>query len=438
MIVSLFPTAAIEMDPQDLNAETPETPAATKPNDWWADAILTAGFVACTAVAVGWIYPPLTADEPAPARKSALTSPTTVSEDSRFGVWTSPVDSHRIRTAKLASSGIYAARITFSVDYRTAEGIVVAGALGEYSATASLQDGNRGQAVENDHSCQVQFEWVTPEELKVVHKGPCGEPANIAGEGMLTGSYRKTGPHAQPSIARSDCSKLRFNEEKLFCAEPGLGVAKEVTAAIFSEAAAALRTMNPADGGIFDSAENAWQKEIRRVCLAAESSPENPNEGKAACFTQSFDARMNWLRLHTGLIRLAQFAARTPTAMTRYSDALARYMDAHGALSLYLPMFTKRLRSILPSQEAEEFEEAMAHRGPRDGLFQSGCGSLGCDQHEAAFEINPETGSVTVAVRKGQRISVYSLEGESADLPAGVEQWLQARSTRVREINYKP
>lgn len=436
------------MDPQDLTVEThaaevPEEPGGrhvTPAGDWWADAILTAGFLACTAVAVGWVAPPVGADPASvpPSRKSALTSPTTVTEDSRFGVWTSNVDNHRIRTAKLASSGIYAARVTFSVDYRTSEGFVVPGAFGEYSATALLQDGNRGQALENDHSCQVQFEWISPEELKVVQKGPCGEPGNIAGEGMFTGSYRKTGPHVQPAPVRPDCAKLRSAEDKLFCAEPALGVAKEVTAAIFQEAANALRSANPADIGTFDAAEAAWQKEIRRVCLAAESSPDNPNDGKSSCFTQSFDARMNWLRLHTGLIRLAQFAAKTPTAMTRYSEALAGYMDAHGALSLYLPMFTKRMRSILPEKEAEEFEEAMAHRGPRDGLFQSGCGALGCDQHEAAFEINPETGSVTVALRKGPRISVYSLEGESADLPAGVEQWLQARSTRVREINYKP
>lgn len=430
------------MEPQELTVDLQEDgnpiQNTTPKNDWWADLILAAGFLACTAVAVGWVSPPIEPATTAPPRKSSLTSPTTVSEDSRFGVWTSPVDAHRIRTAKLASSGIYAARVTFSVDYRTAEGFVVPGAFGEYSATALLQDGNRGQALENDHSCQVQFEWVTPDELKILQKGPCGEPANIAGEGMFTGSYRKTGPHSQPSPARPDCTKLRSAEEKTFCSEPALAVAKEVTAAIFTEAAATVRAVNPADIPTFDAAETAWQKEIRRVCLAVESAPENPNEAKAACFAQSFDARMNWLRLHTGLIRLAQFAARTPTAMTRYADALAVYMDAHGALSLYLPMFTKRLRSILPEKEAEEFEEAMAHRGPRDGLFQSGCGALGCDQHEAAFEINPETSSVTVALRKGPRISVYSLEGESADLPAGVEQWLQARSTRVREINYKP
>jgi hypothetical protein len=434
------------MDPQlpqsdaSVTAELPATTAGPVITDWWADAILFAGFLACTAIAVGWVDAPLAnpTRQAAPARKSSLTSPTQVSEDSRFGIWTSPVDSHRIRTAKLTSSGIYAARVTFSVDYKTSEGIVVPGALGEYSATALLQDGNRGQAVENDHSCVVQFEWVTPEDLKVVQKGPCGEPANVAGEGMFTGSYRKTGPPAQPAIVRPDCTKLRSNEEKLFCSEPALGVAKEVTAAIFSEAATALRGMNPNDGATFDAADGAWQKEIRRVCLAAESSPENPNEGKAACFTQSFDARMNWLRLHTGMIRLAEFAAKTPNAMNRYAEALAGYMDAHGALSLYLPMFTKRLRSILPPKEAEEFEDAMAYRGPRDGLFQSGCGALGCDQHEAAFEITPETGSVTVALRKGPRIFVYSLEGESADLPNGIEQWLEARSTRVREINYRP
>ena len=101
-------------------------------------------------------------------------------------------------------------------------------------------------------------------------------------------------------------------------------------------------------------------------------------------------------------------------------------------------MFSKRMRSILPAREASEFEDALAHRGPRRGLFQSGCGLMGCDQQEAAFEIDPETGSFTIAVRKGPIIAVYSLEGESAELPRGVESWLEARTSRVREINYRP
>jgi hypothetical protein len=424
------------MDPE--NPATEDNAAAR--SDRWADAVLLLGFLSCTAVAMGWVDPPVFATAPAsPSRKSAFTSPTTVaSEDPRFGVWTSVIDSHRIRTAKLASSGIYAARATFSIDYKTSVGIAIPGALGEYSATALLQDGNLAQALEGDHTCQVQLSWITMEELKIVQKGLCGEPGNLAADGILSGTYRKTGPYAQPAIQPVDCSKLRSLEDKLFCAEPALSVAKEVTAAIYEDASAALRSINPSDGPNFDAADIAWQKEIRKVCLAAESSPDNPYEGKAACFSQSFDARMNWLRLHTGLIRLAQSAPRNPAALDRYSNALASYMDAHGALALDLPMFTKRLRSILPSHESAGFEEAMEHRGPREGLFQSGCGSLGCDQQEAAFEIEPATGSFTVAVRKGPRISVYSLEGESAELPSGVREWLESRATRVREIQYLP
>lgn len=423
------------MDPEELSTTEPQTPPSAK-RDWWADAVLLLGFASCTAIAVGWVEPPIGSALLSPhSRKSAFTSPTTVAtEDARFGVWTAEIDSRRIRTAKIVSSGIYAARVTFSIDFRTAAGVIVSGAIGEYSATALLQDGNRGQALENDHSCQVQFEWLTSGELKVLQKGPCGPPSNLASEGVFSGSYRKTGPLPPPSISKPDCTHSKTVEDKLFCAEPVLHIAREVTAAIFTEAVAALRTVNPEDGSGFESADVAWQKEIRRVCLASDSSVE----GKVACFTQSYDARMNWLRLHTGLIRLAQFAAKTPDAVNRYAEALGSYMDSHGALALYLPMFTKRMRSILPAQEAPEFEEAMAHRGNRDGLFQSGCGSMGCDQQEAAFEINPETGSFTIAIHKGPKISVYSLEGESADLPRGIQAWLEARQTRVREISYRP
>jgi hypothetical protein len=101
-------------------------------------------------------------------------------------------------------------------------------------------------------------------------------------------------------------------------------------------------------------------------------------------------------------------------------------------------MFSKRLRGILPAKESEIAEVAMTNRGPRSGVFQSGCGPLGCDQQEGAFEINPKTNSATVAVRQAGRITVYSFEGESVELPQRLREWLEQRTDRVREIVYKP
>ncbi len=428
--------------------EVPVLPPRPKSNmDWVADLVLVFGFICCAGVAVGWIEPPFSAGASAAGRvlvreASAATGGISIpADDPRFGTWSAPFagNSKWLRTAKVSSAGVHGVRVSLTVDYLANGGTPVPGVLGEYYATALLQQDGKGQSSES--GCQIQVEWSENGSTFLVRqKGPCGEASNLATDGMFTGSYRKQA--SPPPIAAAapppECAKPRTAEEKLFCKDPALRVAKEVTAAVMADAAAALRTANPELNAEFDQADKQWQAEIRRVCLAAESSPDDPDAGKSACFSQSYDARMNWLRLHTGLLHLASAAARDEALMDRYSDALGSYSDTYGALALQLPMFSKRLRGILPAKESEIVEVALTHRGPRSGLYQSGCGPLGCDQQEGAFEINPKTNSATVAVRQAGRITVYSFEGESAELPRRLREWLEQRTDRVREIVYKP
>jgi hypothetical protein len=419
---------------------------STKPqpqrSDWFADVILILGFVGCAGVAMGWVDPPFGATANTPpkiATTPSLTESTTPVQDPRFGTWVSPISntSKWIRTVKLSPAGAIGARATFTVDYVAEGGVPIAGALGEYTTTALIQQDGRGQAGDSEHLCQIQLEWIES-RLQVQHKGPCGEAGNMAADGSFSGVYQKTEQRSQQEAPVRDCTKLRTAEEKLFCKDPVIRVARELNAAIFADAAASVHMTAPEESPGFEQADRTWQGEIRRVCLAAESSPDNPDEGKSACFSQSYEARMNWLRIHTSLIHLARFAEKDRAGVPRYAEALASYADAYGALAMQLPMLTRRLRPIIPPQEAQWLEEGLYHRGPRNGLFQSGCGTLGCDQHEAAFEINPETNSVTAALRRGSKIVVYSLEGEAAELPRGVHGWLEQRTGVVREIVYKP
>ena len=148
---------------------------------------------------------------------------------------------------------------------------------------------------------------------------------------------------------------------------------------------------------------------------------------------------MGWLRLHTGLIHLADAASKNPTsAMTRYSEALASYLDTYGSQSLQLPMLAQTLRTIMSPKDLQAVDEALTHRGPRHGLFQKGCGPQGCESSEAAFEVDPESNQVTVAIRRGSRIDVFSLAGESQALPSGIHGWLEERTSSVHQIVYKP
>lgn len=419
--------------------------------DWVADVFLGFGFLCTAGVAVGWLAPPFGAVAGGPngfavknegAAEAASRGVAASPDDPRLGTWSSPVEGNKrwTRTAKISSAGVYGARVTLTMDYVSSSGAVVPGVLGEYYATALLQQDGRGQAAEG--GCQVQLAWAeNASALEIRHKGPCGDAANLAPEGLFSGNYRKqaaAAPASSPSALPAGCEKLKTLEDKLFCKDPALAVAREVTAAVFADAAAVVRQSYPEAAAQFEEGDRQWQAEVRKVCLAAEGSPDDPLAGKSACFSQSFDARSNWLRLHTGIVHLAKYAAQVEAVAERYSDALGNYANSYGSLALQLPMFSRRLQPVLPAKESEALDTAMGNRGPRGGLFQSGCGPLGCDQQEGAFELNPATGSATVALRQASKITVYSLEGESAPLPERLNAWLEQRTSRVHEITYKP
>lgn len=414
--------------------------------DWVADVVLGFGFLCCAGVAVGWLSEPFSGSTSIRREGAAEAASRGVSvspDDPRFGTWSSPAGagSRWIRTAKISSAGMYGARVTLTLDYlSTSSETVVPGVLGEFYVTALMQQDGKAQALEG--GCQVQLEWASDgSSLQVRHKGPCGDVANLAPDGLFTGEYRKASPGASPTHTATpapDCGKLKSLEDKLFCKDPALNVAREVTAAVFSDGVAVLRQFQPEAVAQFEAGDKQWQVEVRKVCLATEGTPDDPLSAKSACFSQSYDARSNWLRLHTGLVHLAAAAAKDEAVAERYSDALGNYANTYGALALQLPMFAKRLQPIFPASESELLDAAMANRGPRGGLFQSGCGPQGCDLQEGAFELNPATGSATVALRQASKITVYSLEGESAPLPDRLNSWLEQRTSRVKDIVYKP
>lgn len=415
--------------------------------DWVADVVLGFGFLCCAGVAVGWLSEPFSGSTSIRREGAAEAASRGVSvspDDPRFGTWISPAGdgSRWIRTAKISSAGMYGARVTLTMDFVSSiTETVVPGVLGEFYVTALMQQDGKGQAVEG--GCQVQLEWASDgSALKIRHKGPCGDVANLAPDGLFSGEYRKASPSPGPARAASpaaaDCSKLKSVEDKLFCKDPALRVAREVTAAVFADSLSVLRQNHPEAVSQFEAGDKQWQGEVLKVCLATEGTPDDPLAAKSACFSQSYDARSNWLRLHTGLVHLAAAVAKDESVGERYSDALGNYANTYGTLALQLPMFARRLQPIFPASESEALDTAMANRGPRGGLFQSGCGPQGCDLQEGAFEMNPSTGSATVALRQASKITVYSLEGESAPLPDRLNAWLEQRTSHVKDIIYKP
>jgi hypothetical protein len=332
---------------------------------------------------------------------------------------------------------VHAFRAAFTINYVAANGVPVAGVLGDYSANLLLQSDGKAQANDSEQVCQIQAEWPDEGTLRVRQKGMCGEASDLIADNALTGSYQKTSEPPPQQAAHQDCSQIPASkiEDKLFCADPALRTAREVTGAVYADALANLRLRYPEQAAEFEAANQQWQGEVRRVCLATQTTPEDPDGAKLTCFGQSYDARMNWLRLYTGLLHLSADPEKGPQ---RYADALAGYADSFGAQALRLPMFAKRMLPILPAAEAAELDVAMTHRGSRGGLYQWGCGPQGCDHQEGAFEIDPKRASVTVAIRRGAKITVFAPDGESADLPDNLHTWLEQRSGRVSEIVYKP
>jgi len=413
---------------------------------WVADFVLTFGFACCAAVAVGWVEPPF-----APAFKSPSVTAIeaasrsgggVVVSDARLGTWSAAYTGNAkwSRTAKIASAGVHGVRVILTVDFAATANDVVPGVLGEYSATVLMHQDGKGQS--NEGGCQLQLEWVENNSLQIRQKGPCGDPGNIAPDGTFTATYTKLASSptraVQPPPGAADCLKIKDPEARLFCKDPALRVAREISAAVYGDSLAVVRQASPETVAEFEQNDKHWQAEVRRVCLAAEGSQDDPEAGKAACFSQSYDARVNWLRLHSGLVHLAMAAAKDDATGERYSDALSDYSDTYGALALQLPVLERRLRPVLPAKDSEALAVAMTHRGPRTGLFQAGCGPQGCDAHEGAFEIDARTNSVAVALRQGPKITVYSLEGQSADLPKRLHDWLEQRSSHVSDIVYKP
>lgn len=395
--------------------------------DLLADLILFAGFLGCAGVAVNWIPLP----EANATRETATKAQP--AGDPRFGTWASPVNKNWTRTAKISPTGANAARIALSYDFITSEGIQIPGALGEYAANAILNSGDSGQAADSAQICQIRLEW-GPGTLTLKQKGVCGEASNLAPDGLFTGKYTKLEqPPSQPLPAPRDCGSLN-NDAAVFCKDPALRAAREANTAILADA---IRQLPPSEVASFEEADRNWQAEVRRVCMATEVR-ENADEARSHCFGQSYEARMAWLRLHTGLVHLANYAAKEERAQDRYAEALGAYLDTYGALGLQLPMFAPRLRTLIPAKELHALEEAMTNRGPRGGLFQKGCGPQGCDASEAAFDVDPVSGQVTAALRLNTRIVVYSFAGETEELPSQIHEWLSARASSVSQILYKP
>lgn len=398
---------------------------------------LTLGILCCAAGASGYLgfWPFNTAKVKEPVNVSSPAA----DSDPRLGTWTSPVaaGSRWVRTVKVSSGGVHAFRAAFTINYLAENGVPVAGVLGDYSANLLLQSDGKAQANDSEQVCQIQAEWPDEDKLLVRQKGMCGEASDLIADNALTGAYRKTPDDPPAQGARQDCSQIPASkvEEKLFCADPELRTAREVTAAVYADALANLRVRYPEQSAEFESANKQWQADVRRVCVATQTTPEDPDGAKLTCFGQSYDARLNWLRLYTGLLHLSLDPEKGPQ---RYADALAGYADSFGSQALRLPMFAKRMLPILPATEAAELDVAMTHRGSRGGLYQWGCGPQGCDHQEAAFEIDPRRASVTVAIRRGTKITVFAPDGEAADLPDNLHTWLEQRSTRVSEIVYKP
>lgn len=397
---------------------------------------LTLGILSCAAGATGylgfWPFNTARAKAPAPVSSPAADS------DPRLGTWTSAVapGSKWIRTVKVSSGGVHAFRAAFTIDYVAENGAPVAGVLGDYSANLLLQSDGKAQAVDSEQACQLHAEWPSDGKLTIRQKGLCGEAANLIADNSLSGQYTKVQSVA-PQAVRPDCSQIPIAkaEEKLFCGDPALRTAREVTGAVYADALAQLQARYPEQSTEFEAANQQWQNDVRKVCLSTQTTPEDPDGAKLTCFGQSYDARMSWLRLFTGLLHLS---AEPEKGAQRYSDALAGYADSYGSQALRLPMFAKRMLPIFPASEAAELDVAMTHRGSRDGLHQWGCGPQGCDYQEAAFEIDPKRTSVTVAIRRGNKITVFAPDGESTSLPDSIHTWLEQRSSRVSEIIYKP
>ncbi|BDC49082.1 hypothetical protein F183_A13980 [Bryobacterales bacterium F-183] len=399
---------------------------------------LTLGIVCCAAGASGYLdfWPFRTAQPKAPVHVSSPAADT----DPRLGTWTSAVPGSKwVRTIRVSSGGVHAFRAAFTVDYTAENGAPVAGVLGDYSANLLMQSDGEAQAIDSEQVCQIQASWQADnQQLVIRQKGHCGEAANLIPDHALTGTYRKAQQDPEPQTpARQDCSQIPAAkvEEKLFCGDPSLRTAREVTAAVYADALVQLRARYAEQAGEFEAANQQWQADVRKVCLNTQTTPEDPDGAKLTCFGQSYDARMNWLRLYTGLLHLSTDPEK---GFQRYADALAGYADSYGSQALRLPMFAKRMLPILPAADAAELDSAMTHRGSRGGLYQWGCGPMGCDHQEGAFEIDPKRASVTVAIRNGSKITVFSPDGEAAELPENLHTWLEQRTTRVREIVYKP